>query len=821
MALVFVAGIALRAVGFTRGASDFVLPEDEARGYHTAFYTFHPDELTIVESALQPIDLLDPPFTVYGTLPVYGLRGALLLGAVLGDWGPLELDSPDGRRHIWYTARALAVAASCGALLLVWRLGCRLLGPWPGLAAAFITALSPGAIQQAHFYIVDGLFALASLAALASILQALERRRRLDFALAGLLIGATMSIRFNGGLLGLVLLGGLVLASAGSWRARAALALRDAGLWTAAAVAFALFAVLQVYIFVRPQLLTAERGIGDFSLTMKFANGTYLQPWTLVDARVTPYLDHWFGMWPLVSGWPLTLLFLAALAWGAWRGPRAMRLLVLWTALYFLPIGALPARAVRHMVPLLAPLALLTVAALGDRYRALPVGRGRQVAAVVTGLAALHLFAYGTAFARVYTVEDGRIQAGRFLANRLSPGAHIAVEGGAFSVSGLVSDRRHRRLWMDESRLLYNGPYMLCGDRVDYLRRKLERADAIVYADVNRAAQYAAVPDLFPVAAQFYPELEAGQLGFDAKRRYKTYPVFAGIPFRDDGVDPSFLGYDHPAVTVLLRRRDADLPAEFGRWRERMAADPGCPDAALRAAAHSLLAGDGVGAAVVLDSLTARQPHALLAYRLRAEAAGLMGDTVGVEAALRRYRPATAGGRMAHVFNPGVVHFVTGSSALSLVHLGLHAVALSDLTTGVRDLRSIAPSALQSRALTYLEVADAFADSGMAPLREEVTRLSLQISLTAEGHNALANILARRGDLGGARKALERSLLLDANQGEVHLALGELHIATHGDLLPAVHHLERAAQLRPDLAEKALGLRDRLLRAVEVAATPP
>ena len=62
--VIIVAGFSLRAAGFTRGDTDFVLPEDRAKGYESSFHSFHPDELTLIESALRPIDLLNPPFTV-------------------------------------------------------------------------------------------------------------------------------------------------------------------------------------------------------------------------------------------------------------------------------------------------------------------------------------------------------------------------------------------------------------------------------------------------------------------------------------------------------------------------------------------------------------------------------------------------------------------------------------------------------------------------------------------------------------------------------------------------------------------------------------
>jgi hypothetical protein len=70
----------------------------------------------------------------------------------------------------------------------------------------------------------------------------------------------------------------------------------------------------------------------------------------------------------------------------------------------------------------------------------------------------------------------------------------------------------------------------------------------IALVDVNRAQQFAAVPDLTPTATAFYQRLLAGELGYRVMARFKTYPSLLGITFRDDAAEPSFIGYDHPAV---------------------------------------------------------------------------------------------------------------------------------------------------------------------------------------------------------------------------------------------------------------------------------
>ena len=449
--------------------------------------------------------------------------------------------------------------------------------------------------------------------------------------------------------------------------------------------------------------------------------------------------------------------------------------------------------------------------------RVLPGTRQRRALAFIgVGLAG-HLFLYGTSFARVYLVEDSRIRAGRFLAEKIKPKTYIGVESGAFSAAGMVSAQRHRRVWMDMSMLLYTGPYMLCADRIDYLQNRLVRAGAVVYAEENRAVQYAATPELFPVAASFYEELASGHFGFDAVRRFKTYPEVAGIRFPDDGEDPTFSGYDHPAVNVLLRRDDADFATNFSRWRQSLTSNQWCPDNALHAAAGQLRAGDETGALATVREVIAANPNALISYRLEAEILGRMGDAVGTRAAMIHFRPETAGGRMAHVINPNMVHFFTASTALSLVRLGFYEEALVELHSGVGEMSDAAPRALILRAQSYLRVAAAFGTTGHPDYQETTARLSLEVYRTAEACNVLAQIMARRGDLHTSRQFLEQSILIDARQAEVQLALAELYLVVDADYDRALFHLDRAFELDNKLEGKVQKLRDRLAQVREPA----
>ena len=93
--------------------------------------------------------------------------------------------------------------------------------------------------------------------------------------------------------------------------------------------------------------------------------------------------------------------------------------------------------------------------------------------------------------------------------------------------------------------------------------------------------------------------------------------------------------------------------------------------------------------------------------------------------------------------------------------------------------------------------------------------MSLEIFRTADALNAMAKIVARRGDLLDSRRFLEQSILVNARQAEVHLAIAELFLAVDPDVERALSHLDRAEQLHAAPESKVARLRQRLDRLMD------
>ena len=173
---IVVLAAALRFSGLTRGESDFV-PSGEVGA--AAYYHFHPDEETLVRAALRLQSLFDPPLTAYGTLPMLVGRGVLEVGG-------------EGRAFVLRALRFFSGVLSLMTVALDFWIGRT---HWGLAVAALFTATAPVAVQQAHFYTVDGIFTLLALAVLGVGLWAVAANRRGLLLLAGVLVGVAAATR--------------------------------------------------------------------------------------------------------------------------------------------------------------------------------------------------------------------------------------------------------------------------------------------------------------------------------------------------------------------------------------------------------------------------------------------------------------------------------------------------------------------------------------------------------------------------------------------------------------------------------------------------
>ncbi len=799
LATTLLAGTILRLTGFTRGASDS--SEDALSTGAGSFHRFHPDEELVVGGALVPFDWLTPPFTVYGILPAHLLRLSLYVLGLIFDWPHLDLEDPESVRRVYYVARGLAIFFSLGTMLLVWLIARRHMGSLQANLALAFVAYAPGAVQQAHFFIVDGLFVFAATAALGAIIEAAKTRDVIWFAISGLMIGVSITVRMNGVALAAVLTI-FCLVGHGGMLARGSRNAALAHLAVAFVAALSTVILVQPNLVVRPDLLFLANAPKDFSLAVQFARGEILQPWNLIDYHALPYIYHWTDLLPLAIGAVGTVFGAVAVFHAVRVGGSAHLALFMWLVLYFLQFGGLLAKSVRYVLPMVPVIAILTADLLA-RIRS----KRQRLGVLLIAVATLPTAVAGISFGQVYTETDSRLLAARWIERNVPLGGSVGVEGGGFSVHGLLNESRIEKTWLDLPQIFYTSPYLLCGSRLDLLRRRLVKMDFLAVVDANRMAQYRAVPDLFPVVAGFYDKLVDERLGFELVKRYKVSPGLFGMQFDDSRSEPSFIGYDHPAV-LIYRADRSKMDTSLKMWRRELFSDDNCSDKLLLAAASDLNSGNYESAQLRVADTLSKFPHAKTAYLLEAEIHSIQGRHAASAAARQRYEPESGAGGTLQAANYGTIHLIPSSSALTLVELGLEDLAVRILEEGLEGVHRYDEDVAKATASSYSEVAKMMFEKRRLKEMEQTLNLSLRIHPTSAALNVLGTLAYGHGKTVVAMDHWERSLEIEDKQPQIHALLGKANLDKAGDATSAYHHLERAIlqdsnmapQLKPWLA---------------------
>lgn len=778
LAALIVATLALRLTGWDRGSTD------DGR-----FLQYHPDERTLIGAALALDDALDPPLTAYGTFPMY--VGRIVLASI--SWVAPErfelnasaMDQARGRRIAVVTLRVVAVVLSMATLLIVWFSARSVWGASTALLAIGLTGAAPLAIQQAHFYTVDGVFALLSMASLALVLRLDSHRDLSSYLLAGVLIGTAAATRLNGLLTAVVLVASNVTASSlrtgpqARWRQLAG-RLWTPGLWLAGLTTVAVLLLWQPFLLFHPERMTTALNTNDFAYSVAIARGQILRPWSLADMHTIPWVHYWVALFPRGVGWPLTLLLAAGWLRAVVFGDRKSRLVALWCALVFFSVGGLHTKHVRYLLPLLAPLGMLAAVLLMDLCTRRRWKPWAVVAAVVCGVSS---WTYGIAFSRIYQVEDARTTAGRWIDQHIPKGSSVGVERGGFSMRGTFTDPDLREHDLNTTTVFATRGYLSCGAAAEYLAGRMEWVDWIAITDVNRYRQYTAAPDTYPVLASFYEALLAEDLGFETVQRFKVYPEVAGWTFHDDDAEPSFLGFDHPAVYVL--RSMPDRNARLATWRRAASAMPACPDSHLTAIVSHMGAADFDGAQTALASL--RQITPPLASLLAVMVHERQGESEAARAEMAQFSQGVNDKSLAASLLPW-------ASAASLTNVGLLEEAVRVLELGWRRRDGLAGVDREIMAKSYLYIAARANEVGRVDLQERVHLMAADLWEAPLTLNHAASLIEARGDWPTALALLTRSLELDANQISIHLRAAVAARAAGLDDR-ALHHVQQVFEL--------------------------
>ena len=371
----------------------------------------------------------------------------------------------------------------------------------------------------------------------ACFINAIRSYRYDLYFLCGICIGLTAAVRLNG----LLLLPTLFVAHCAVDPAEKSLISRlrqaaDLRLWCAGVTAVATLLLLQPYLLVQPELMMRAESSNDFGFSALVAGGEILRPWSLFDISTPPFVHYLARLIPLATGWPMAAFLVPAIIHGLWRGSIPRTVCVTWLLLYFATIGGQHTKHVRYLLPML-PAASLLVADLCVAFYLKFRSTGARVftcCAIATLIGYTSL--YGVAFATIYSDEDSRITAGRWVEENVPAGTTIGLERGGFSVRSTISSTRYRHELIETGFHFGTRGYLSCRAATRVLEERLQKMKVLVIVQENRSWQFQAARDLYPALSSFYEDLTLGILGFEQVQLLKQEPSLFGLGFGEPSV---------------------------------------------------------------------------------------------------------------------------------------------------------------------------------------------------------------------------------------------------------------------------------------------
>ncbi|MEO6508708.1 MAG: glycosyltransferase family 39 protein [Patescibacteria group bacterium] len=516
----------------------------------------HPDErmLIMVADRLHFWDQLNPDFFAYGTLPIYLLKGSSQLLDILFHTHLTTFD------NLLYVGRIISVLFDLGTLLVVYLLTKKLFKDTAAaLFSALFYAITFFAIQNSHFFVVDVLLTFFLTSLLYSLMLYLEKPSYMKLFFVSLFIAAAMATKISAVIFVPVVFFTVIAAIIIESRREKTFSI------TQLVITFILllnFSVLLHFLFMPYAYLTLEKFLHDTLQQSAMSKNAYIFPYTLQYVGTTPYLYFlknifFWGLGPVIS-----ILAVCGVVFGMKSNHSNLthfkKILpfmhrhskfVLFGAfylLYFLVIGPSAVKFMRYMLPVYPALVILAGYGLYRIKKHSPIG-----SALFVILAAV----WTLSFINIYSVENTRVTATKWIIQNIPFNSHLAVEHWDDRIPIKFSEN-----YTIEDLTLYDIP-----DNAEKWRRiddVLARSEYIIiasnrlYTPLQRLVDCKKYRVCYPLTAQYYQRLFQGQLGYEKVAEFKAEPKLPLLPiyFSDQSADESFTVYDHPTIMIFKRK---------------------------------------------------------------------------------------------------------------------------------------------------------------------------------------------------------------------------------------------------------------------------
>lgn len=528
----------------------------------------HPDEYHIAASVNQISfpDQMHPHFFSYGTVTIY----LIYFTQEIFKYTSSIFHLPFSIFNAFLVGRFYSALFSTLTIFVIYKICRTFLSTKFSLLAAFLVALTPGLIQQAHFATPESALIFFLFVSLFFMLKFLKNQKILYSILASIFLGLALGVKISSVVFLLPLIITIILYTfqkihfrgASSVTSKVAertpsrwiMGIRFIGLTLASLIAtFATFVLVAPYVFLDfPAFrsnLEYEGGLAIGKIPV-FYTRQFIDtiPIVFQMEKIFPYA---LGLALLVFG-PLGFFLIVAkhLVW--WQAERKRShdtsevntLFVITIAFLslFLPSAFLFAKWTRFIAPTFPFFAIFAVFFL-EGFK-----KNRLVFYFLSVVMLVGTILWTTAFFSIYASPDVRITASRWLESNVKSGSGFLVEGG--NMVDLPLTGNFQRTSLDFYRL------------EDPLARQ-QIADALYASDYFLVQSrrvfknHQRLPNIYPKTASFYDALFDGDLGFEEIKEFHSFPKLEvgslKLEVNDESAEETWSVFDHPVIRVFKK----------------------------------------------------------------------------------------------------------------------------------------------------------------------------------------------------------------------------------------------------------------------------
>jgi hypothetical protein len=503
----------------------------------------HPDEYHIVGSVAQLIfpKQMNPHFFSYGTVIIY----LIFFTQEIFKHFPIT-------SNLFLIGRFYSALFSTLTIFIVYKISQSFMHKRFAYLAAFLVAMTPGLIQQAHYATPESALTFFILGSLFFSIKFLKQNKIMLLILASVFLGLAMGVKISSivFLLPLIIVIGIKsfskkisIKSLPIFIKQISKALpKFIGFFSISSfTAISILAVVAPYIFLDfPAFrgnLEYEGGlaVGKFSVfyTRQFINTI---PVIFQLGKILPY-----------SLGPLLLMFsfvgFLFVAINFIRKPKAELAIIIITFLsIFMANAFLFAKWTRFIAPTF-PFFAIFASFLLDRFYLI----SKSISKICSIILLIGTILWTTAFFSIYLRPDVRITASNWIKNNLPKNSNILVEGG--NMIDIPLGGNFDRISLD----FYNLETDIQARSL--IISELDKSDYFLIQSRRVFMNHQRLPKIFPITANFYNSLFNGNMGFAEIKEFSSYPMLQignfKIEFPDEAAEETWSVFDHPVIRIF------------------------------------------------------------------------------------------------------------------------------------------------------------------------------------------------------------------------------------------------------------------------------